>query len=491
MANIGTQLGRVFERYRSETALRLAKEAAESASRAKSSFLANMSHELRTPLNAVLGYAQVLGRDAGLSPRQDRALSVIEQSGEHLLSLINEILDLAKIEAGTIEIHPAPFDLPGLLQGIADIMRARAEDKGLAFTSEWPSDLPAAVHADEKRLRQVLMNLLDNAIKYTREGGVALKVGPHQGRLRFQVEDTGVGIRAEHLPRIFETVHQVRDPRTFVEGTGLGLAISKALVTLMGGTLEVSSAPGEGSRFWFGLDLPEVPLVSQQLTRPRRRLIGALGGRRRILVVDDKEDNRRLVRDLLVPLGFEVLQAQDADACLRMAASARPDAILLDLRMPGMDGLEATRRLRAMEATRDVVIIAVSASAFEEHRARCLEAGADDFLAKPFRLERLLDLLRAHLGLQLIYKEEVLDRGLVPEGEARVPEPRIVPPAAELASLLDFARRGHIKQILEGAQHLEDLDARYAPFLAEIRSLAERFQVKKLCRVLEEARPDP
>jgi PAS domain S-box-containing protein len=485
MANIGTQLGRVFERHRAAEDLRLAKEAAETASGAKSSFLATMSHELRTPLNAVLGYAQVLGRDAELRPEQRKALAIIEGSGEHLLSLINEILDLAKIEAGTIEIRPAPFDLPALLQGLADLMRARAESKGIAFTGEWPPDLPAAVNADETRLRQVLMNLLDNAIKHTSDGGVALQVGPHRGRLRFLVEDTGTGIRPEQLSRIFESFHRVRDPDTFVEGAGLGLAISKTLVTLMGGTLEVSSTPGEGSRFWFDLVLPAVPLVGQPQARPGPRVIGVRGPRRRVLVADDKADNRGLVRDLLTPLGFDVFQAEDAETCLKLAAAVRPDAILLDLRMPGMDGLEATRRLRAMPLTRDVVIIAVSASAFEEHRERCLQAGADDFLAKPFRLERLLDMMCGRLGLEVIHDEETAPR---PEARALA---RVVPPPAELDRLLDLARRGHIKHILAEAARLESLDARYATFVDEVRALTEQFQVKKLCQLLEGARTAP
>ncbi len=490
MANIGTTLGRVFERHRAGEELRLAKEAAETASGAKSSFLATMSHELRTPLNAVLGYAQVLGRDPDLKAEQRKALGIIEGSGEHLLSLINEILDLAKIEAGTIEIRPAPFDLPRLLQGLADLMRARAKEKGLAFTGEWPPDLPVAVHADEKRLRQVLMNLLDNAIKYTAEGGIALKIGPRQNRLRFLVEDTGIGIRPEQLPKIFESFHQVRDPSTFAEGTGLGLAISKTLVRLMGGTLEVASTPGEGSRFWFDLLLPAVPLVRESPERQRPSIIGVRGARRRLLVVDDKEDNRGLVRDLLTPLGFEILEAEDAEACLRLAASARPDAILLDLRMPGMDGLEATRRLRAMPDARDLVIIAVSASAFEQHRERCLEAGANDFLAKPFRLDRLLDLLRAHLGIEVIYADTLAAGPSATAGDARAME-RVVPTGTELDGLLDLARRGHIKQILTEAQRLEALDARYAPFVAEVRVLTEQFQVKKLCRLLERARSAP
>jgi len=480
MDNIGTHLGRVFERHRSEVALRLAKDAAETASRAKSSFLANMSHELRTPLNAILGYAQIMRRDANVLAPQRKALDVIAGSGDQLLSLINELLDLAKIEAGTIEIDPAPFALAGCLEGVADIMRARAEEKGLAFTAEWGADLPATVRADEKRLRQILTNLLDNAIKHTPRGGVSLKVGPHRGRVRFLVEDTGIGIRAEDLPRIFDTFHQVRDPKRYVEGAGLGLAISKTLVTLMGGTLEVDSTPGEGSRFWFDLQLPEAPLVVAE-AQPRANVVGFRGERRRILIVDDKADNRRVLHDLLAPLGFELLEAEDAAACLHLAVTAKPDAILLDLRMPGMDGLEATRRLRAMEGMRDLVIIAVSASVFDEHRERFLEAGADDFLPKPFRLERLMGLLRDHLGIELVYEEEA------PPPAAAPVAARVVPPPAELASLLDLARRGNVAEILGRARRLEECDAGYARFAAEIRSLAERFQVKKLCQLLEEA----
>ena len=481
MANIGTQLGRVFERHRAEAELRQAKDAAEAASRAKSSFLANMSHELRTPLNAILGYVQVLRQGRGPGPPPERALNTIEQSGEHLLELINEVLDLARIEAGAIELRPATVELRPLLDGVAATMRSRAEAKGLAFTTEWLSELPAAVVTDDTRLRQVLMNLLDNAIKYTREGGVALKVGHHGQRLRFQVEDTGVGIAPEHLNDIFATFHQVRDPKMFVEGTGLGLSISKTLVSLLGGVLEVASTPGEGTRFWFDLDLPEVSPVSEQSPERGRKTIGVRGDRRRLLVVDDRADNRQLLRDLLAPLGFEVDEVSDAATCLARMESAPPDAILLDLRMPGMDGLEATRRIRAMERGHEVVIIAVSASAFGHHRDECIAAGADDFLAKPFRRERLLALLRAHLGLELIDEEagpEPAERG------ARAP--RIVPPAGELVSLLDLARRGHIEQIIEAVEHLQARDARYAPFLAEVRSLVEQFQMRRLCQLLEE-----
>jgi signal transduction histidine kinase/FixJ family two-component response regulator len=483
MANIGTQLGRVFERERSEAVLRLAKDAAEAASRAKSSFLANMSHELRTPLNAILGYAQVLGRDAQLGPHLRRAIDVIEDSGEHLLSLINEILDLARIEAGTIEVHQAPFSLSGLVAGIVDVMRSRAVDRGLAFTCEVPAVLPAAVKGDEKRLRQVLINLLDNAIKYTLEGRVALTVARSATAYRFSVEDTGIGIGPEDLPRVFETFHQVKSAQASIEGTGLGLPISKTLVSLMGGALQVESTPGVGSRFWFELDLQDAPALDGA-AGPVRRIVGVRGSRRRILVVDDKADNRQLLCDLLAPIGFVVEQASDAESCLARVASGAPDAVLLDLRMPGMDGLEATRRLRALEGGRRLVIIAVSASVFGHHRDECLAAGADDFLAKPFQVDRLLDLLCRHLGLEPVHEAPSPADARPATGAA---SSLVFPSPDVLASLLAHARRGDIREVLEHAGRLETEDARYRAFAGELRGLAQRFQVKKLCQFLQDA----
>jgi PAS domain S-box-containing protein len=478
MANIGTQLGRVFERERSQAVLREAKDAAEAASRAKSAFLANMSHELRTPMNAILGYAQVLARDAELAAEQRRAVSVIETSGEHLLSLINEVLDLAKIEAGTIEVRPAPFDLAALLSGLADIVRARAAEGGLAFTFDAPAALPAAVVGDDKRVRQVLTNLLDNAIKYTEAGTVTLTVTRDGTRYRFAVEDTGVGIAAEDLPRIFETFHQVRSPQAFADGAGLGLAISKTLVALMGGALEVTSAPGQGSRFWFDLDLPEVA-AGGALGRPVRRIVGLRDARQRLLVVDDRADNRRLLRDLLVPVGFEVEEAADGASCVERVLADPPAAVLLDLRMPGLSGLETTRRLRGLERGRRLVVIAVSASVFGHDRDECITAGADDFLAKPFRLEQLLEMLSHHLALEPVYAEAAS------EDAADL----VFPPPDVVAELLEHARRGDIKQVLERAGLIEAADARHRAFVKAVRALAERFQVKRLCLFLEEGRP--
>ncbi len=470
---------RTADLKRAEEALRHAKEAAEAANRAKTEFLANMSHELRTPLNSVLGYTQLLRSQAGLSAGQAKALSVMQTSGEHLLTLIDDILDMAKIEARTIEICPADFDLRDLLDGLAAPMRTRAEAKGLSFVSVYLTELPERVRADGRRLRQVLVNLLDNAIKYTRSGGVALKIGRNAGRLRFLVEDTGIGIEAAHLEEIFEIFHQIRGPNTVADGTGLGLAISRQLVRLMGGVLEVASTPGEGSRFWFDLDLP--PVAAPARVPARRAVVGIEGARRRVLVVDDDADSRGLLRDALTPLGLEFYEASEGEDGVRQAQALRPDAVLMDLRMPGLDGLAATRRIRTLPELRSTVIIAISASAFEHDREQCLRAGADDFLAKPFRQERLLDRLCVHLGLTPVYATA----DLAPQAGREHAPPSVPPPDERLRALIASARRGDLRQLLEDADALCAADGRYAPFAAEVRGLAAGFQMKRLREWLE------
>ncbi|MGH6952996.1 MAG: ATP-binding protein, partial [Alphaproteobacteria bacterium] len=477
----------ITERRRAQEELREAKEAAEAANRAKSEFLASMSHELRTPLNTVLGYAQILQRGVGLSEDQRQALEVIQHSGEHLLGLIDDILDMAKIEAGTLVLCAAPFDLGPCLDGVAAIMRARAEGHGLTFTSASWSEVRAEVVGDERRLRQVLMNLLDNAIKYTREGGVALKVGMHGDRRRFLVEDTGIGIRRAHLAEIFDLFHQVREGRTWAEGTGLGLAICKRLVALMGGTLEVESTPDVGTRFWFDLALPASPLQSSPLwaaTPPERRIVGIDGAGRRVLVVDDEPDGRALLYRLLGPLGFEVHPVGGGEDAVGAAARLLPDVVLMDIRMPGVDGLEATRRIRARPELRGIVIIAVSASAFEHDRAGCLEAGADDFLAKPFRQERLFQLLATHLGARLIWAEARIAPGDGSSGADRAGF--ALPPESTLRTLLDLARQGNIGALRKQALRLAALDPPHAAFAGRMGAYLEGFQMKKLRQWLEQ-----
>ncbi|MEX3816174.1 PAS domain S-box protein [Paraburkholderia sp. BR13439] len=468
----------ITARERTQAELHEAKEAAEKASRAKSEFLASMSHELRTPLNSVLGYAQLLRCEEELSQRQRKALNVIQQAGEHLQRLIEEILDMAKIEAGTLDIVTENVDLHRMLDGIVEITRSRAQSKGLAFTFAPGADVPAVVSADERRLCQVLTNLLDNAIKYTRHGEVVLRTSMHERSVCFAVEDTGLGIRAEHLSEIFDVFHQVRDPSMIVEGTGLGLAISKRLVHLMGGELQVASKPHEGSRFWFELELRPVSAPAPVATN--WPATGVAGARRRVLVVDDDQDGRGLLSDLLIPLGFEVHEAADGLEAVHEAARLKPDAILMDMRMPRLDGLAATAQIRTMPDLAGTVIFAISASAFEHNRARCIESGANEFIPKPFRQEKLLELLCEHLGLTLL-RAPPKD----PNSERERLAPLIAPPCGRLLTFIDFASRGDVRQLLIEANALANEDPIYAPFTERIIAMGDAYQMKELRRWLK------
>ena len=391
-------------------ALAHARAQAESARRAQSTFLANMSHELRTPLNAILGYAQILGMAHNLDERQLAGVLTIRRSGDHLLALIDDILDLARVEAGRLELVSGEFDLGQFLQGVAEIVRVRAAEKGVAFRFAPPTALAGAVHGDEKRLRQVLLNLLGNAVKFTDHGWVELRVqcqeapahAPGVVTLRFEVEDSGVGISARELTALFEPFEQAGEMERRRGGTGLGLAISRQLVRLMGSDIQVRSVPGKGSVFTFTLSLPLVP-ASQPRPSVDRLPTGYAGPRRKVLVVDDSADNRAVLADVLQPLGFEVFHAADGAQGLQRAAELLPDVILMDNVMPVMDGLEATRRLRSQHTLDQVPVIAISASAAKDDMQRAMEAGATAFMSKPFRAAALLALMEQHLGLRFTY----------------------------------------------------------------------------------------
>jgi CheY-like chemotaxis protein len=368
-----------------------------------------MSHELRTPLNAVLGFAQILQRDQGLTARQKLGLSTIQSSGEHLLTLINDILDLSRIEAGKLELVLSDVNLPDFLRVIVDIIRIRAEQKNLLFTFEASSSLPRGVRLDEKRVRQILLNLLGNAVKFTDTGGVHLRVGcvpeaEARVRLRIEVDDTGIGIRADHLETIFEPFEQVGEAQRRIGGTGLGLTISRALARTMGGNIELESQPGVGSRFWFDLS---VPVVATETVEPsaERAVTGYEGPRKKVLVVDDIAENRAIVVDFLSSLGFDIYEAANGHDALSTAAAAQPDLILMDNTMPMMSGLDATRRLREISAFNSVPIIAISASVAEAQREAALAAGANDFLPKPFNLQQLTKAIGALLRLSWTYRD--------------------------------------------------------------------------------------
>ncbi len=399
---------KVFERTE---ALDAARKTADFANRAKSEFLANMSHELRTPLNSILGYVQLLEFSRHLHDRDRKSIRIIKESGDHLLGLINDVLDLAKIEARRMDLLLADVRMSDFLNNIKEICIVRAKQKNLEFIFQSDPNLPEIVSADEKRLRQVLLNLLGNAIKFTELGAITFQVNV-LGRqassieLRFQSQDTGIGMTAQQLEKIFKPFEQVSDPLRQAEGTGLGLAISQQIATMMGSQIQVQSEFGEGSTFWLDLVLPIVTSVkSLQGDRdiPEPRISGYLGETRTILVVDDESDNRAMIIQILAHLGFATLEASNGQEGFEIAREAHPHLIFVDLRMPILDGFEMVAQLRQQKELPRIPIVALSASVLESDRQKIFQAGCDDFLDKPLQLRSLLAKLEHHLQLQWLY----------------------------------------------------------------------------------------
>ncbi|HWN71986.1 MAG TPA: ATP-binding protein, partial [Haliangium sp.] len=479
-AKIVCLLDDITERKQLILQLMEAKRAAEGATQAKTAFLANMSHELRTPLNAILGYAQMLADDDNLTGQQRDAVITMRTSGEHLATLLDDLLDISKIEAERMELVPSEFHLGRFLDHLVAPFRMRCEQKGLSFQYEIVSELPGVVRADERRLRQVLINLLGNAIKFTERGGVTFQVGMHQGRMRFQVQDTGIGIAPEQREEIFATFRRGQRAGQSVEGAGLGLAISRRLVELMSGGIGVNSTPGKGSTFWVDLALPAVSSW-QETAVGRDQVRGYEGPRRKVLLVDDEADYRAMLVDYLKPLGFEIDEAANGEEALARCAAAHPDVILMDLHMPVMDGFAATRALRSRREHEEIVIIAISASAFEGDRDASLQAGCDGFLAKPIHLDALLAQLAAQLDLTWM-RAEPRAASEQPEVEASVWE---LPLAEELAELLRMAQQGDVKALRDGVDGLEASNHAYAPFCEELRAWAKQYRLKQIRSHLE------
>lgn len=389
----------------------VAKEKAEEASKAKSAFLASMSHELRTPLNAVLGFAQVMAREPGRSPRDQGHLDKIMKAGEHLLGLINDVLSLARIEAQKLTLNPQPFDFRQVIDTVQSMIRVRTKAKGLAFDVEVDPDLPTYVMGDEGKLRQVILNLLGNSVKFTETGGVGLRIfALPEDRVRFEVEDTGPGIAAEEISKLFGTFVQTDSGKRSKEGSGLGLHLSQALVGLMEGHIEVKSELGKGSVFSFDIHLPPTEAAAVPQTEVRRSFRLEPGQKeQRHLVVDDKEDNRALLRELLESVGFVVQTADDGQAAVKAWDEWRPDVIWMDMRMPIMDGYTATRNIRKLEKEREnppTKIFAITASVFAHDRQEVLDAGCDAMIGKPFREQELFELVERHAGVRFLTEEK-------------------------------------------------------------------------------------
>jgi len=431
--------------------LRLAKEAAETANKAKSVFLANMSHELRTPLNAVLGFSQLMKNAPDVTSAQLEKLDIITRSGEHLLYLINSVLDIAKIESGRVMLEESLFDLRQMLEEMKSVMSVRATEKGLVFSLEHSPDIPRTISVDGGKLRQVLINLIGNAIKYTREGNVTLRamVADRQtsepARVRFEVEDTGPGIREEDRERIFFPFVQLEGRPGTEAGTGLGLAISRQYVELMGGRIGIAGEPGTGSLFHFDIPVTLLPSGTIPVTQGRGRVVGLAEGqqRYRILIAEDQPENRLLLRNQLDPLGFDLMEVGNGAEAVAVSEEWCPHLVWMDIRMPVMDGLEATRRIKASHAGAETKIIAVTAHAYEEERQEILAAGCDDFIRKPYHYTDILDALARNLGVSVACEDETASTTVVPP-----------PNASELAVLPDA-----LLNKLERALTLIDIDA--------------------------------
>jgi PAS domain S-box-containing protein len=449
--------------FESNEQLEIAKEQAESANRAKSTFLANMSHELRTPLNAILGFARLTKEGPNVTTEQRKNLDIITLSGGHLLNLINNVLDISKIESGRMTLVVAPIDLYQLIQEMKSLLYVNAEEQGLSFIVEQSPELPRRIDVDGGKLRQILINLTGNAIKFTKQGGVVLRAMVTKREyaekvwLRFEVEDTGPGISDEDRKKLFQPFVQLRKEGAIQTGTGLGLALCKQYVDIMGGRIDCLSEKSKGTIFFFEIPAKELPYKETSIATDKGHIIGLEEGqpRFRLLIVEDQPENRLLLRKILEPLDLDIREAVNGKEALEIFKLWHPDLIWMDIRMPDMDGFEATHRIKSTENGFHTKIIVITAHALEEEKMRIMQAGCDDFIRKPYRSAEIFDALSRHLGVRFIYEKklpkppEELELELQPEQLAVLPS-ELLDKLHQAAIELDIDRTQElIEQIIE------------------------------------------
>ena len=469
-------------------ALAEAKEAAEIANQTKSNFLANISHELRTPLNVILGFTQVMYRDLTLTAKQKETLRIINHSGEHLLLLINDVLEVTKIESGKTDLHYSDFDLFYLLESLSDMLKLKAEDKGLELLFVQDKNLPRYIKSDESKLRQILINLLSNAIKFTKQGMVELQVkildqDEKVTNLLFEVIDTGVGIEETEIKSLFEPFVQTASGIKSQQGTGLGLAISRKFAQLMGGNITVTSKLGQGSTFRVNLPVQSVAEVPTKLRDPRR-VIGLAKDQPscRILIVEDRWQNRLLLRNLLEPLRFEVREAENGEEGIAVWQEWQPHLIFMDIQMPVMNGIDATKYIKAHDPNSETIIIALTANVFNKQRSEILAAGCDDFITKPFKEEILLEKIGQHLSVQYLYEEAISPQLTPPSTSQKLTsETLAVMPDDWIVQLNEAALQLNPESLM---QLINEIPPEYQSLKTSLKNKIENFDFDQILELL-------